>query len=64
MKAFILSSALLAVALADSCSDCTAVVSTIAARLSSEESIAAQQVVMRSNKLDMERHTHNDKSKL
>ena len=29
-----------------SCSDCTAVVSTIAARLSSEESIAAQQVVM------------------
>ena len=56
MKAFIFSSALLAVAMADSCSDCTAVVSTIAARLSSEESIAAQQVVMRSNKLDMEGH--------
>ena len=44
MKAFIISSALLALAAADSCSDCTAVVSTIAARLSSEESIAAQQV--------------------
>ena len=46
MKAFIISSALLALAAADSCSDCTAVVSTIAARLSSEESVAAQQVVM------------------
>merc|ERR1740123_2037283 len=46
MKAFIFSSALLAVALADSCSDCTAVVSTIAARLSSEESIAAQQGIL------------------
>ena len=45
-KAFIFSSALLALAAADSCSDCTAVVSTIAARLSSEESVAAQQVVM------------------
>merc|ERR1712172_183051 len=33
-------------ALADSCSDCTAVVSTIAARLSSEESIAAQQGIL------------------
>merc|ERR1711971_1354415 len=46
MKAFILSSALLAVAMADSCTDCTAVVSTIAARLSSEESIAAQQGIL------------------
>ena len=46
MKAFIFSSALLALAVADTCSDCTAVVSTIAARLSSEESIAVQQVVM------------------
>ena len=45
MKAFIFSSALLALAVADTCSDCTAVVSTIAARLPSEESIAAQQVV-------------------
>ena len=44
MKAFIFSSVLLALAAADTCSDCTAVVSTIAARLSSEESIAAQQV--------------------
>ena len=46
LKVFIFSSALLALATADSCSDCTAVVSTIAARLSSEESIAVQQVVM------------------
>merc|ERR1712158_13730 len=46
MKAFIISSALLALAAADSCSDCTAVVSTIAARLSSEESIAAQQGIL------------------
>ena len=44
MKAFIFSSALLALAVADTCSDCTAVVSTIAARLSSEESLAAQGV--------------------
>ena len=43
-KAFIFSSALLALAAADSCSDCTAVVSTIGARLSSEESLAAQGV--------------------
>merc|ERR1719433_2477910 len=46
MKAFIFSSALLALAAADSCSDCTAVVSTIAARLMSEESIAAQQGIL------------------
>merc|ERR1711936_1089249 len=46
MKAFIFSSALLAVALADTCTDCTAVVSTIAARLSSEESVAAQQAIL------------------
>ena len=43
-KAFIFSSALLALAAADSCSDCTAVVSTIGARLMSEESLAAQGV--------------------
>ena len=47
MKAFIFSSALLALAVADTCSDCTAVVSTIAARLSSEESIAVQQVMIK-----------------
>merc|ERR1711931_180692 len=46
MKAFIFSSVLLALAAADTCSDCTAVVSTIAARLSSEESIAAQQGIL------------------
>ena len=45
MKAFIFSSALLAVAMADTCTDCTAVVSTIQARLMSEESLAAQGVV-------------------
>ena len=45
LKVFLFSSALLALAVADSCSDCTAVVSTIGAYLSSEESIAAQQVV-------------------
>merc|ERR1711910_21480 len=46
MKAFIFSSALLAVAMADTCTDCTAVVSTIAARLMSEESLAAQGAIM------------------
>ena len=46
IQAFLFSSALLAVAMADTCTDCTAVVSFVAARLSSEESIAAQQVVM------------------
>merc|ERR1712212_1019078 len=46
MKVFIFSSALLALAAADSCSDCTAVVSTIAARLSSEESLAAQGAIL------------------
>ena len=44
IKAFIFSSALLAMAMADTCTDCTAVVSTIAARLSTEESLAAQGV--------------------
>merc|ERR1719460_1258388 len=46
MKAFLFSSALLAVAMADTCTDCTAVVSTIAARLMSEESLAAQGAIM------------------
>merc|ERR1719184_594740 len=46
MKVFIFSSALLALAAADTCSDCTAVVSTIAARLSTEESLAAQGAIL------------------
>merc|ERR1719219_3328303 len=46
MKVFIFSSALLALAAADSCSDCTAVVSTIAARISTEESLAAQGAIL------------------
>merc|ERR1712130_572754 len=46
MKVFLFSSALLALAVADSCSDCTAVVSTIGAYLSSEESIANQQAIL------------------
>merc|ERR1711936_261341 len=46
MKAFIFSSALLAVAMADTCTDCTAVVSTIGARLMSEESLAAQGAIL------------------
>merc|ERR1711997_651579 len=46
MKVFIFSSALLALAAANSCSDCTAVVSTIAARLSTEESLAAQGAIL------------------
>merc|ERR1712055_219737 len=46
MKAFIFSSALLAMAMADTCTDCTAVVSTIAARLSTEESLAAQGAIL------------------
>merc|ERR1719184_763229 len=46
MKAFIFSSALFALAAADTCSDCTAVVSTIAARLSTEESLAAQGAIL------------------
>ena len=44
LKVFLFSSPLLALAAADTCSDCTAVVSTIGARLSSEESLAAQGV--------------------
>ena len=46
MKVFLITSALIVLATADTCSDCTAVVSTIAARLMTEESIAAQQVVI------------------
>merc|ERR1712158_350593 len=42
MKVLILTSAMLALAASDSCSDCTAVVSHIADRLSTPESLAAQ----------------------
>ena len=56
MKAFIISSALLALVAADTCSDCTAVVFTIAARLSSEESIASQTVC--SKQSSVEEHVH------
>merc|ERR1712012_451072 len=42
MKVLILTSAMLALAASDSCSDCTAVVSHIASRLSTPESLAAQ----------------------
>merc|ERR1711971_1336845 len=46
MKVFVFTSALLVLASADTCTDCTAVVSTIAARLMTEESIAAQQEIL------------------
>merc|ERR550525_657958 len=42
MKVLIFTSAMLALAASDSCSDCTAVVSHIAGRLSTPESLAAQ----------------------
>merc|ERR1712061_50627 len=45
MKVFIFS-AVLALAAADTCTDCTAVVNFIAARLTTEESIAAQSAVL------------------
>ena len=45
IKVFIFS-AVLALAAADTCSDCTAVVNFIAARLTTEESIAAQSAVL------------------
>merc|ERR1719266_3226057 len=45
MKAFIFS-AVLALAAADTCTDCTAVVNFINARLMTEESIAAQSAVL------------------
>ena len=44
MKAFIFSSALLAMAVANSCDDCTAVVNVLAMGLVSDASIANQQV--------------------
>merc|ERR1719516_739148 len=46
MKAFIFSSALLALAAANTCDDCTAVVTTLAMRLVSDESIAGQQATL------------------
>ena len=45
IKVFIFS-AVLALAAADTCTDCTAVVNFIAARLTTEESIAAQSAVL------------------
>ena len=49
MKVLLFTSALLTLAAGDTCSDCTAVVSTIAERLTSEESIAAQQAIVLSS---------------
>merc|ERR1712061_791169 len=46
MKVLLISSLLLAVATADSCSDCTAVVTTIAGRLMSEESLESQKAIL------------------
>merc|ERR1719357_662406 len=46
MKALLFSSIFVALAAADTCSDCTAVVNAIQARLMSEESIAAQQAIL------------------
>ena len=47
LQVLLISSLLLAVATADSCSDCTAVVTTIAGRLMSEESLESQKVASR-----------------
>merc|ERR1719342_1556040 len=46
MKVLLISSLLLAVATADTCSDCTAVVTTIAGRLMSEESLESQKAIL------------------
>merc|ERR1712158_355604 len=46
MKVLLISSLLLAVATADSCSDCTAVVTTIAGRLMSDESLESQKAIL------------------
>jgi len=46
MKAFIFSSALLAMAVANSCDDCTAVVNVLAMGLVSDASIANQQAIL------------------
>ena len=47
LQVLLISSLLLAVATVDSCSDCTAVVTTIAGRLMSEESLESQKVASR-----------------
>ena len=47
LQVLLISSLLLAVASADSCSDCTAVVTTIAGRLMSDESLESQKVASR-----------------
>merc|ERR1712113_815683 len=46
MKVLLISSLLLALATADSCSDCTAVVTTIAGRLMSDESLESQKAIL------------------
>merc|ERR1712212_1474093 len=46
MKTFIFSSALLAIAAANTCDDCTAVVNTLGIGLVSDESIADQQAIL------------------
>merc|ERR1712020_744810 len=46
MKVLLISSLLLSVATADTCSDCTAVVTTIAGRLMSEESLESQKAIL------------------
>ena len=49
MKAFIFSSALLALAVANTCDDCTAVVNTMVSGLTSDVGIATQQVCAESD---------------
>merc|ERR1712107_526690 len=46
MKVLLLTSALMVLIAADTCSDCTAVVNAVQARLMSEESIAYQQGIL------------------
>ena len=59
-KVLILTSAMLALAASDSCSDCTAVVSHIADRLSTPESLAAQGVAFLSSKSIFDNSSHDD----
>ena len=47
LQVLLISSLLLTVVTADTCSDCTAVVTTIAGRLMSDESLESQKVVSR-----------------
>ena len=59
-KVLILTSAMLALAASDSCSDCTAVVSHIADRLSTPESLAAQGVAFLRSKSIFDNSSHDD----